>query len=256
MTRLIDCETVSNVSTSTATDVTPPEGQDDVDYMDYRVEAARLDSFADWKSNVDPKKLAAAGFYYTGKDDIVKCFECHLEMREWTEHDNPIVDHQRWSGSCRFIRQLPCGNVPIGTDPDTIPRVKESCESYGVQYKPNSFPDLPDYTDKVTIVLDKLPGAAHPEYSTYRSRLHTFEIWPATIPQKKEVMALAGFYYTGKEDITICFYCGGGLGTWEPDDMPMDEHVQWFTRCKYVLNIIEKVGMKLPELSPSKSIYR
>lgn len=91
--------------------------QDEVDNCDYRFEAARLQSFEDWPVPfIERETLAADGFYYTGVCDVVRCFECLLELSQWVEGDNPMVDHQRWSPECRFIRKMPCGNVPIGED--------------------------------------------------------------------------------------------------------------------------------------------
>lgn len=77
---------------------------DEADNVDYHLEAARLASYRDWPlSFMEPAKLAAAGFYFTGKDDKVKCFECQVEIFHWTRGDNPMSDHQRCSGRCRYI---------------------------------------------------------------------------------------------------------------------------------------------------------
>lgn len=75
---------------------------DRVDSTDYRMEAARLESYENWPlSFMEPSRPAAAGFYYTGDGDKVKCFECQVEICQWAEGDNPMADHQRWSGRCR-----------------------------------------------------------------------------------------------------------------------------------------------------------
>lgn len=83
----------------------PPQEQparDEVDNVDYRFEAARLASYQNWPLPfMEPAKLAAAGFHYTGDGDKVKCFECQVEICQWVEGDNPMADHQRWSGRCR-----------------------------------------------------------------------------------------------------------------------------------------------------------
>ena len=58
-------------------------------------------------------------------------------------------------------------------------------------------------------------------------------------PPKKHVtpskMAYAGFYYLDDSDRVICFYCGGGLKNWEPNDNLWYEHAKWFPLCEYVL---------------------
>lgn len=86
--------------------------------MDYRYESNRLYSYwnwpLDWKSTeVTPRTLAAAGFYYIGILDAVKCFHCVLGIYEWEPRDNPWENHLRHNPSCQFIRGEPCGNVPL-----------------------------------------------------------------------------------------------------------------------------------------------
>ncbi|XP_012276927.1 death-associated inhibitor of apoptosis 1 isoform X2 [Orussus abietinus] len=222
---------------------------DEVDNIDYRFEDARLESFRNWPIPfMDPAKLAAAGFYYTGEGDKVRCFECQVEICQWIEGDNPMVDHQRWSGRCRFIRKQPCGNVPIGVDPQTVPpplpRSRDVCGPYGVEYRPTSGPDNHSFTKDLQLPsnaklgclgLGRPKGPCHPEYASYDARLRTFESWPKSMPQTKEQLADAGFFYTGKGDQTLCYHCGGGLKDWEPEDDPWEQHAKWFSKCYYLL---------------------
>ncbi|KAG7201967.1 hypothetical protein KM043_004667 [Ampulex compressa] len=224
---------------------------DEVDNVDYRFESARLQSFENWPVPfMEPEKLAAAGFYYIGEGDKVRCFECHVEISQWIEGDNPMVDHQRWSGRCRFIRKIPCGNVPIGVDPDSVPlprpRSRDVCGPYGIEYRPGSGPDchsfsndlqLPSTAKLCCLGLGRPKGPTHPEYASYDARLRTFESWPKSMPQTKEQLADAGFYYTGKGDQTLCYYCGGGLKDWEPEDDPWEQHAKWFSKCYYLLMV-------------------
>lgn len=215
---------------------------DEIDSNDYRFESARLETFRNWPySLINPEKLAAAGFYYTGEGDKVKCFECQIEICEWQPDDNPMADHQRWSGRCRFIRNIPCGNVPIGTDPTTIPvpmpKGVDVCGPYGSTiYMPFSGPDHEDMGEKMNSKLREMTSTPkHPEYASYAARLSTFDRWPKAMSQTKESLATAGFYYTGSGDQTLCYYCGGGLRDWEPDDDPWIEHAKWFEYCPYLL---------------------
>ena len=34
-----------------------------------------------------------------------------------------------------------------------------------------------------------------------------------------------------------CFFCDGGLRTWEPGDDPWREHARWFPKCPYVRQV-------------------
>ncbi|XP_024876349.1 baculoviral IAP repeat-containing protein 7-B-like isoform X1 [Temnothorax curvispinosus] len=214
---------------------------DDIGCADYRFESTRRESFKNWPCLwIKPEKLAAAGFYYTGESDKVKCFECQIEICEWQVDDNPMADHQRWSGRCRFIRNIPCGNVPIGTDPNTIPapvpKGVDVCGPYGSIYMPYSGPDHEEIEERVNC---KLRGMAsrpkHPEYASCAARLASFDRWPKAMSQTKETLATAGFYYTGSGDQTLCYHCGGGLRDWEPEDDPWVEHAKWFEYCPYLI---------------------
>ena len=224
---------------------------DEVDNIEYRFEAARLQSFGNWPARyIEPEKLAAAGFYYTGEDDKVRCFECHVEICEWVEGDNPMVDHQRWSARCRFVRKLHCGNVPIGVDPSTVPlprqRSWDACGPCGVEHRPASGPDNRNFTAELQLPstaklsclgLGRPKGLVHSEYASYDARLSTFETWPKCMSQTKHRLADAGFYYTGEGDQTLCYHCGGGLKDWEPEDDPWEQHAKWFSKCYYLLMV-------------------
>ncbi|XP_076301090.1 uncharacterized protein LOC143219133 [Lasioglossum baleicum] len=223
---------------------------DEVDNIDYHFEQARLESFENWPVPhiMEPKRLAAAGFYYTGEGDKVKCFECHVVIGRWVEGDNPMVDHQRWSARCRFIREINCGNVPIGVDPNTVlpprPRSRDVCGPYGVKYRPTSGPDNHNLTSELQLpstaelsCSGRPKGPVHPEYASYDARLRTFETWPKMMAQNKKPLADAGFYYTGKSDETLCHHCGVGLKDWELESDPWEQHAKWFSKCYYLLTV-------------------
>ncbi|XP_015599785.1 death-associated inhibitor of apoptosis 1 isoform X2 [Cephus cinctus] len=227
----------------------PLHSHDVVDGNDYHFEEARLRSYRNWPLDyMDPAILARAGFFYTGEGDKVTCFECHVKICQWVEGDNPMVDHQRWSARCRFIRKIPCGNVPIGIDPSAIPppapRSRDVCGPYGIECRLQSGPDtLSDPSDfKLTssaklgsLGIGKSKAPAYPEYVSYDARLRSFDSWPKCMPHSKEELANAGFYYTGKGDQTLCYHCGRGLKDWEPEDNPWEQHAKWFSKCYYLL---------------------
>lgn len=224
------------------TDILIKEVEDEVDNIDYRFELARVKSFKNWPCPwLKPEKLAACGFYYTGGGDKVKCFECSVEICQWETDDNPMVDHQRWSGKCRFVRNIPCGNVPIGVDPSTIPEPVSKgidvCGPYGVVYMPFSGPD--NDIDDSLFNFEELSATRpkYPEFASYDARLRTFETWPRAMSQTKEELATAGFYYTGSGDQTLCYHCGGGLRDWEAEDNVWEQHAKWFDYCPYLIMV-------------------
>jgi len=80
----------------------------------------------------------------------------------------------------------------------------------------------------------KFNGPTHPNFVTEQARLKSFSFWPPALPQKPQELAEAGFFYTGRSDQVKCFYCDGGLESWEPSDSPLGEHVKWFGECAFV----------------------
>lgn len=71
-----------------------------------RYEDDRLSTFVGWSSPVSAVKLASAGFYYLKKSDRTRCPFCGIILHEWMVHDDPFVDHKKWSKYCPFIEYL------------------------------------------------------------------------------------------------------------------------------------------------------
>lgn len=214
----------------------------DNDEMNYQYEIKRLQSFKNWPAHfIRPEKMAAAGFYYTGQLDKVKCFECQLEMSHWIKEDNPMVVHQRWLGLCRFVRKIPCGNVAIGADPNTIlsppsSSMEDLPKLYHKTYRSNTISDnFTNGTTEIDCLGYTFPTVPKfPEYATYEARLSTFRHWPKPALLTGERLADAGFFYTKKEDQTQCYHCGGSLNNWEIDEDPWEKHWMWFPNCYHL----------------------
>uniref|UniRef100_A0A8D8X5D0 E3 ubiquitin-protein ligase XIAP n=1 Tax=Cacopsylla melanoneura TaxID=428564 RepID=A0A8D8X5D0_9HEMI len=64
----------------------------------------RLNSFQHVKENfnVSVISLANAGFYFSGVVDEVICVSCRIRVYQWTEKDNPEIEHKTHSPLCRF----------------------------------------------------------------------------------------------------------------------------------------------------------
>ncbi|XP_061378531.1 baculoviral IAP repeat-containing protein 7-B [Danaus plexippus] len=67
--------------------------------------AARLATFERWPADraQAPKALAAAGFFYTGIDDQVRCFYCDGGLGKWESGDAPWSEHARWFPHCGYV---------------------------------------------------------------------------------------------------------------------------------------------------------
>ncbi|CAC5393831.1 BIRC7_8 [Mytilus coruscus] len=88
-------------------------------------------------------------------------------------------------------------------------------------------------TPTLGICLDK---PKYPKYAVRSTRLDSFKYWPEHLTQSPEEMSFAGFFFTGIEDHCRCFFCGGGLRSWEPGDQPWIEHARWYQNCAFLRN--------------------
>ncbi|CAC5388666.1 unnamed protein product [Mytilus coruscus] len=50
-------------------------------------------------------KLAAAGFFYAGYKDYVRCFTCGVLIKNWQQGQDPLTEHSRKSTGCSFLLQ-------------------------------------------------------------------------------------------------------------------------------------------------------
>lgn len=189
----------------------------------YKLEPFRKESFKNWPNLwIQPEKLTVAGFYYTGEEDKVLCFECEIGLFKWKENSDPIDEHKQWSPMCRFIRGIPCGNVPIGIGPAILvmPKKEDVCETRNSQERSRSS-----------------LSPKHSKYATYHARLASFATWIKVLKHLIEKLAIAGLFYTGWSDRTDCYQCGVKLVDWAVDDDPWQKHAQFSRDCSYLLRV-------------------
>ncbi|KAJ1076953.1 hypothetical protein K5549_017783, partial [Capra hircus] len=79
------------------------------------------------------------------------------------------------------------------------------------------------------------PRPAFPGMGSEELRLASFYDWPLSAVVPPELLAAAGFFHTGQQDKVRCFFCYGGLQSWEQGDDPWTEHARWFPRCEFLL---------------------
>ncbi|XP_052809254.1 uncharacterized protein LOC128237713 [Mya arenaria] len=75
---------------------------------EYASYEARLATYDGWPEKVSQKsyQLADAGLYFTGVEDLVRCFACDGVLRQWDAGDDPWVEHCRWFPACPFARRI------------------------------------------------------------------------------------------------------------------------------------------------------
>jgi hypothetical protein len=68
-------------------------------------EADRLRTYDRWLvSFMNTNDMAAAGFYFTDREDVVRCAFCGVDVGRFDHGHDPLRDHKRWSPSCGFIK--------------------------------------------------------------------------------------------------------------------------------------------------------
>ncbi|XP_054005935.1 putative inhibitor of apoptosis [Hylaeus anthracinus] len=182
---------------------------------EYRTILQRWNSFVNWpiSSIVSPEKLAKAGFYYLQCNDKVQCAYCGCIMEEWESNNDPYEEHRKHFPECDFYLQKDEDDTFYLKNVKLMPGATSSLKDLGIQVHTAS----------------KIPN-----HATYEGRLQTFRGWPKNIKQIPEVLASAGFYYTGIADHVRCFHCDGGLLQWEATDNAWIAHARLFPKCEFV----------------------
>uniref|UniRef100_A0A8C6T0J3 RING-type E3 ubiquitin transferase n=1 Tax=Neogobius melanostomus TaxID=47308 RepID=A0A8C6T0J3_9GOBI len=186
-----------------------------------RREKDRLKTFQRWPSDapVTSSDLAKAGFYFLGPGDKVQCFCCGGILRFWVHGDSPVAEHKRHFPTCNFISGRTVGNVPLQDGSSDLVDGQ-----------------LLSQLQRMTMDDQGTVGqAVNPEMEAEDTRRTTFHNWPTEASVQPDVLARAGFFYTGHGDNVKCFFCDGGLRNWEPGDDPWQEHAKWFPRCEFLI---------------------
>lgn len=79
-----------------------------------------------------------------------------------------------------------------------------------------------------------------PKYSKFAIksvRISSFRTFPGNHTQTATQLAEAGFFYSGKDDVVYCFFCGQGLRSWDSEDEPWIEHAKWSPQCQYIKDV-------------------
>lgn len=63
----------------------------------------RLRSFANVQHPVNTERLARAGFYSKGAEDIVQCFYCNGCLKGWEPEEDPWEEHAKHYPGCGFL---------------------------------------------------------------------------------------------------------------------------------------------------------
>lgn len=75
-------------------------------YLDKSTFDSRLDTFKDWPVSIaqKPNDLAEAGFFYMGRGDIIKCFNCDITVKNLHPTDDVNQLHFAQFENCEFLQ--------------------------------------------------------------------------------------------------------------------------------------------------------
>ncbi|KAK3090855.1 hypothetical protein FSP39_015260 [Pinctada imbricata] len=71
----------------------------------YAIFSVRLSTYRNWVLLQSPELMSQAGFYFTGCEDMVRCFYCGGGLSNWEAEDDPWVEHAHWFPNCAFLKQ-------------------------------------------------------------------------------------------------------------------------------------------------------
>lgn len=195
-----------------------------VDAGDLEQVSVRLETFVGWpRPSLPPQILSSAGFFYISLLDRVCCAFCGIVLGDWELRGEPMVEHARYSPSCRFVRNYSGSYIPVQHYTAFRTRFQGGEEEDGGQ-------------SLTTRECEKMKPVYF-EFANNTNRLNTFKKWPIALKTRPGALCEAGLFYTGLGDYTICFHCGVGLCDWEDDDDPWIEHAIYAPNCNYVLSI-------------------
>lgn len=185
-----------------------------------------FETFIEWPLSGEgkPMELAAAGFSFTGKEDIVECSVCKLKLGGWISIYNPKEKHRLKSPNCPIAKSLSTKTLERGFTESTDS--SQNLASSTVDGKiPKSKSQKQDYNGDLDM--------------TYReARLGTYKGWVSTFIPISELVD-AGFFFTGIGDRTQCAFCDIVLKRWKIGDIPMREHQRESPDCLYVRGIVK-----------------
>lgn len=191
---------------------TPPR------YRDYETSGKRLSSFKTprWFASEKPdvSTLVDHGFFFTGREDLVRCYQCGIGLKDWMRDDDVLREHVKYSSACTHLLKI--------VSRHQIERIKFENESG------------PASSSTQSSALQAPFKVQSPKYQTVNARLESFKSFPSSVGIRTQLLAVAGLYYTGQGDLCRCFACDGGLKDWSADDDPCSEHARHFPKCGYI----------------------
>lgn len=144
-------------------------------------ESLRLFSFNDCQYEFENLKyMAMTGLYFY--KNYIKCNFCNFYQNVYNCKD-PLVEHFKWKICCPLLSRKKCNNKAIN----------------------NIF------TEEFLSHIPVYKNFYSTKFSKISNRLKSFKNKNWKLTNKTIEFATNGFYYSGNDDLIICFYCGIGF---------------------------------------------
>ena len=178
--------------------------------QNFKNDLVRLSTYSEFPSNSDLSfvRLASEGFVYKGQADLVECSLCGEQFSGWKEIKTLIQKHDTVSPLCKgqpfdsLDIEIEAGDddFQISVIPEESQEICGRAISQNIQSNISIFASnyqQHEATDGASLqtlgICNVRPR--FPEYAIRAVRLSTYRHWG--LPQSPELMAQAGFYFTG-----------------------------------------------------------
>jgi baculoviral IAP repeat-containing protein 2/3 len=208
---------------------------------DYSSSIERLITYRGWPDYAQASsiELSESGLYYTGVLDIVKCFSCAVELKDWKFTDNVVQRHKAASPNCvLIIGQAQLDITTTTTTPTTTTMPTTTTREADI------LPPPPPPPPPAACTFDEYVSSAPPsssskiDFKIFRNRLKSFRnccFSSPDSPVRPFDLAKAGFYFLGPQDRVQCPWCYGILYSFMAGDNPLEEHMNHFDRCQFII---------------------
>ncbi|CAF1261846.1 unnamed protein product [Adineta steineri] len=176
--------------------------------------------------------MNAAGFYYTGHADTVRCDTCGLEVSEWTLDMRPFTIHSQRSPTCDFVRSIkPEGTISASSMYNLTSTISTSNDD-----------EKSSKRQKIEVQQDGPQSSILIEVNLLKQiRKRTFSHWPLRTSPSSAQMIQAGFFHCNVGDRVICLYCNIVCQQWTSNgDDPWDVHKTLSPKCPYVIAMMKR----------------
>jgi hypothetical protein len=138
-----------------------------------------------WYLDLAPIELARSGFYYSGEEDFVTCFNCHLKIGYFTSGTFVHHIHKSMSPNCTYAHEHIMYNPPVPVPHKTVGRLQDIAYlSLMAKFRKSEYEEF-----YLNLLKDQIPAKLHEiikfieaypimhnDWTPYSARLYYYEL--------------------------------------------------------------------------------